>query len=344
MLPTPVDPAGADRDFWKRYHELRRMRQEELEPDDPARPDADAEMLMKRENPFEVHERAEISRNAKMLSWFDGEFVPPGSPEYETNKHLYWADIYVRPDARRRGIARSWLPYLVEHMRAHGSTTVGFWVEDDTGRRFMEWLGSEARLSEIESRLKLSEVDWQMLERWVGEGRQRSPQTRLETFDGPMPDDLLEGFAPQISAMLNTIPFEALDHGEIVITPERIREWEERQALTGEVTHSIITREPDGVVSGVTDISWAPHRPKLIHQQFTGVRPDARGRGLGKWIKAAMLLHLRELYPQAETVATGNAGSNAPMLKINRALGFKPYRNANEYQITREKIEAKIRS
>jgi len=343
LVPAPVDPGTADRNFWKRFHELRRVRQAELRPDDPLRTDADEERLMKHENPFEIHERAQITRGGEMLSWFEGETVPPGSPEYETNKHLYSADVYVRPDARRRGIGKSWLPHLIERMRAHGSTTVGFWVEDDSDHGFMRWLGAEARLTEIESRLKMSEVDWPMLERWVAEGARRSPQTRLEIYDGSLPDEMLVDFAPQVSAMLNTIPFEDLDHGDIVITPERIREWREREALTGEVPHTVLTRESDGIISGVTDTLWAPHRPRLIHQEFTGVRPDARGRGLGKWIKATMLLHLRDLYPDAEWVATGNAGSNAPMLKINRAMGFKPYRGAIEYQITREKLEEKVR-
>jgi mycothiol synthase len=341
--PAPVDPAAADREFWKRYHDLRRMRQAELRPDDPVHPDADEEMLMKRPSPFEIHEYGEISRDGKMLSWFTGETVDPRSPEYDTNKHLYGADAYVRPGVRRRGIARSWLPHLVERMRAHGATTAGFWVEHEPGHQFMRWLGAEARLHEIESRLRLADVDWPMLERWVAEGTERSPHTKLEIFDAPMSDEALVGFARQITVMLNTIPFEDLDHGDIVITPERIREWEERASLTGEITHSAVTREVDGTISGVTNTSWAPYRPRIIHQEFTGVLPDARGRGLGKWIKAAMLLHLRELYPEAEWVATGNAGSNAPMLKINRALGFKPYRNGTEYQITREKLEEKVR-
>ena len=342
LVPSPVDFVTADRNLWQRYHDLRRTRQEELRPDDPLRPDADEELLLKRPNPFDIHEYAEITRDGRMLGWFSAEAVRPGSPEYESNKHLYWADAYVRSDLRRRGIATSLLPHLVQQMRAHGATTVGFWVEDDSGRGFMKWLGAEGRLNEIESRLKFAEVDWPMLERWVAEGTQRSPGTRLEMFDGSLPDDALVDFARQISAMLNTIPFEALDHGDIVTTPEKIREWNERRSLTGEVLHTVITREPDGLISGITETLWAPHRSRIIHQEFTGVWPEARGRGLGKWIKAAMLLHLRELYPQAEWVMTGNAGSNAPMLKINRAMGFKPYRKATEYQMTRRQLEEKL--
>jgi mycothiol synthase len=82
----------------------------------------------------------------------------------------------------------------------------------------------------------------------------------------------------------------------------------------------------------------------MLEQQFTGVRPDARGRGLGKWIKAAMLLHMRELYPRAEWVVTENAHSNGPMLKINRTMGFKAYREAIEYQVTRDQLQARLKN
>ena len=115
-------------------------------------------------------------------------------------------------------------------------------------------------------------------------------------------------------------------------------------ALTGEVPDEVLTRESDGSISGMTDVSWYPYRRKMLEQQFTGVRPDARGRGLGKWIKAAMLLHVRDLYPDAEWVVTENAESNGPMLKINRTMGFKSYRTAVEYQTTRDQMESRIRS
>jgi GNAT superfamily N-acetyltransferase len=342
LIPTAVDPATADRDFWKRYHQLRRVEQAETRPDDPLRPDAEAEAVLKRRDPFRIHEWYEISRDGRMLSWYHGELVSPTNPEYATNKHLYDADFYVVPDVRRKGIGRSWLALVANRMRAHVCTTLGFWVDQDAGHGFMRWLGAEARLTEIESRLPLSQVDWSMVERWADEGAARSPQTKLEIYDGPIPEAMWPDFAPQLSSMLNTIPFEALDHGDIIITPEMMGEWYARLALSGEVQHSVMTREPDGIISGITDTTYAAFRRKIIHQQFTGVRPSARGRGIGKWIKAAMLLHLRELYPDAEWVSTENAGSNAPMLKINRTLGFKPYRNGTAYQMSLEHLEAKL--
>jgi GNAT superfamily N-acetyltransferase len=190
--------------------------------------------------------------------------------------------------------------------------------------------------------LKLADVDWPTMRRWVEDGERRSPNTKLEVYDGPLPEELWPEFARQRTALLNTMPFDDLDIGQIIVTPERIREYQERAALMGIVEHEVLTREPDGTISAMTDVEWAPYRRTLLEQQFTGVRPDARGRGLGKWIKAAMVLHLHELYPDAEAITTGNAGSNAPMLKINRAMGFKAYRTAVDYQVSRERLEERI--
>ena len=140
------------------------------------------------------------------------------------------------------------------------------------------------------------------------------------------------------------MPFENLDFGEIVLTPDHMREYYARLEIGHDRLHTILTREPDGVISAITDMSWTPHRPTIIEQRFTGVRPDARGRGLGKWIKAAMLKHVHELYPQARWVTTENAGSNAPMLAINKRLGFREFRAGTEYQISRDAVAERIKA
>ncbi|HET7420728.1 MAG TPA: GNAT family N-acetyltransferase [Candidatus Dormibacteraeota bacterium] len=342
VTPVSVDPAAAGRDFWARYHVFRRARQKASRPDDPLSPDAEEETLMKRVDPFEAHERFEVSRDGTMLGWLDGKTVTPRSPEYETNKHLYDADFYVLPEHRRQGVGTSFLPVIVDRMRACGATTVSLWADEEPGHEFARWAGAEPKMTNIESRLKLSAVDWSMLERWVEEGKARSPQTRMEIYDGPLPEAMWADYAPQLSSLLNTIPFEGLDHGTIVITPDQMREFYARLAVLGTVQHTVLTREPSGVISGITDTGWAPHHRTIVYQWFTGVRADARGRGLGKWIKAAMLLHLRERHREVEWISTDNAGSNAPMLKINRTMGFRTYREGAIYQITLAGLEKRL--
>jgi GNAT superfamily N-acetyltransferase len=338
-----VEFKSADRDFWKRYHEYRRLRRQESRPDDPLRPDDLDERLLKRDSPFDIHHHYEIVKNGRLVSWLSGSTSKPGTPGHESNKHLFWADGYVRPEARRHGVGSSWLPLLVELMDEHGCTVVGMAAEEPPAHAFLRWMGAEPKLIGAENRLKLADVDWTMVDRWIGEGPQRSPETKLESYEGPLPEAMWKDYAPQLASLLNTIPFENLDFGEIVLTPDHMREYYARLEIGQDQLHTMLTREPDGVISAITDTSWSPHRPAIIEQRFTGVRPDARGRGLGKWIKAAMLAHVHHLHPQAEWVTTENAGSNAPMLAINKKLGFKEFRAGTEYQITRDDLAARIK-
>jgi GNAT superfamily N-acetyltransferase len=342
LQPVEVHPKRAGPEFWRRHHAFRRLRHAETRPDDPIRPDDVDEKRMRRDDPFETHYYYEITRDGTMLSWFSAQTAKPGSPGYDSNKHIFEAGWSVHRDHRRHGIGGLWLPLVLELMDRHGCTVLGTGAEEDSGHAFLRWLGADPKLTETENRLKLSAVDWAMVRRWIDDGPKRSPQTRLELYDGGVPEAMWDDYAPQISSMLNMVPFDELDHGETVVTPETLREWYERGRIGGERLHAILTREPDGVISGMTDCSWAPHRPTLIHQQFTGVRPDARGRGLGKWIKAAMLEHIRAVHPEAEWISTENANSNAPMLAINQKLGFKPYRTGIEYQMSRERLAARV--
>ena len=342
MKQTLVDPKTADRAFWQRFHTMRRQRHRETRPDDPLVPDGVEEQMMKRDDPFRIQHRYEVSRDGAMLSWLYCESITPGTPEYESNKQFFGADIFVDPKHRRQRLATSWFALVAQLMDRHGCTVLNLYSELEPGHQFLKWIGAEPKLTEIENRLKLADLDWEMVERWAAEGAARSPQTKLEFYDGKIPESMWAEFAPQYSALINTIPFEEMDHGEIKITPDQMREWYARMEMRGDLQHSVVAREADGSISGITDVDWAPYRRTIIHQQLTGVHPHARGRGLGKWIKAAMLLHIRELYPDAQWISTDNAGSNAPMLAINHQLGFKQHRAGTEYQISRERLGARL--
>lgn len=341
LTPAPIDTRAAPRDFWKRWHAYRRIRHAETRPDDPVKPDGVVEQVMKREDPFEFEYRYEIARDDQMLSYFIAATARPESPEYETNKAFMWADVSVHPDHRRHGIGRSWIPLVVELMDRHGCTTLSMGAEEPSGHAFLEWMGAEGRSGGAENRLEVTAVDWAMVRRWAADGPKASPRTKLEVYDGHLPKEMWEDYCPQITTMLNTMPWDQMEHGDIVVTPAVLTDWYARMDVEGATQHAMLTRETDGIISGITEMKYEPYKPNMIDQYFTGVRIDARGRGLGKWLKAAMLLHVRELYPSLEWVVTGNAHSNAPMLAINKKLGFKQYRAGTEYQISRDRLVAR---
>jgi mycothiol synthase len=68
--------------------------------------------------------------------------------------------------------------------------------------------------------------------------------------------------------------------------------------------------------------------------------PRYRNRGLGRWLKAAMLERVLDDRPEVKRVRTENADSNAPMLKINQELGFRHYFAEYDWQVSVESVKA----
>jgi GNAT superfamily N-acetyltransferase len=62
---------------------------------------------------------------------------------------------------------------------------------------------------------------------------------------------------------------------------------------------------------------------ELGYQQDTLVLREHRGHGLGLRMKAASTLAVLAEAPEVTRIRTWNADDNAPMLAVNRALGYE---------------------
>ncbi|MFQ5552729.1 MAG: GNAT family N-acetyltransferase [Thermoplasmata archaeon] len=338
----PFEPQTASADQWAMYHVFRRKRHEETYPEDPLRDDRTVEKLMKRVDPeWESLYFGASGREApdELIGWLELGLTREDALTHKTNSHMAWVDPQVVIPYRRKGVGRALLAKATKVARSRDRSLLIGGTDEEDGRRFIETIGAKVALTWRENRLVLDQVDWDMVDQWAAEGPTRSPKTTLRFFGDYLDDDLVEEFCEMANEVSNQEPRGDLDLGDEFLTPEILKERIDSFVGAGGALRRVLTVEGDGRISGYTVMGQFPSEASLIHQYGTGVREVYRGRGLGKWVKAAMLLRVREEFPEVEVVITGNATVNAPMLSINDRLGFRPYRDGVEAQISLQDAE-----
>lgn len=84
-------------------------------------------------------------------------------------------------------------------------------------------------------------------------------------------------------------------------------------------------------IVGWTEISRHRSFPTLLAQGDTIVLPAHRGHRLGLRVKTATTRAAMAAFPDSEAVETNNALSNAPMIAVNRILGYQPHTISPQY-------------
>jgi mycothiol synthase len=241
----------------------------------------------------------------------------------DTNQHMVQLEIIVEPHLRRKGIGRTLLRHAAEHTRSLGRSLM---LTDSTdrvaaGEPFLEKFGFTRGLENHTNQLKLAELPDGLLENWTN----RQPQDyTLEIWQNTIPEADLLGFV-ELNKVMNSAPKDDLELEDVHLTPELVRQQETLRAAGNGEALTAVVRHKSGELVGLNELSWTKNRASIVSQGSTGVKPEHRNHGLGRWLKAANVQRLLEVNPEAKFIRTGNADSNAPMLKINFEMGFKPY-------------------
>jgi GNAT superfamily N-acetyltransferase len=337
---NPIDFRKATREEWEMFHVLRRIQSEEESPGDPILDDEKQEVWMDSVyEDFEVFSYYVTKREdpSEMIAFLRARYVSEDAPSYKGNEHIMRSFMYVLKDYRKQGIGLELMKLVAKHAQEHNKSLIMTGTTLDDGRKALLKLGAQEALTIRDTRTNLDGIDWAMVETWAKEGPKRSPDSKLE-FYTKIPDEILEDYCKVYTEVFNQAPIDELDRGDIVFTPELWKKEEQRVKDTGITWITAMIREKNGDIAGLTDVYYEPAHTHFLYQALTGVQDKYRGSGKGKWVKAAMLLRIREEYPDIKTVVTQNATSNAPMLAINERLGFKLHREHYSFQIETEKV------
>jgi len=185
---------------------------------------------------------------------------------------------------------------------------------------FWTGLGAELRSTEQESDLDVASVDAELMGRWLDAA---PDDIYLVQWAGRCPDEHMEALVATANAM-NEAPTDDLDIKDMSFDAATLRADFAARDACGIDYLGILAVCADGSAAGATEVFVNRFRPAFAWQWNTVVLPALRGRGIGRWMKAAMWRRLRADAPEVSTLRTGNAQSNAAMLDINTEMGFQP--------------------
>lgn len=230
----------------------------------------------------------------------------------------YWLDVGVVPEERRKGHGTALYEAALAVVRSRGGTRLRGGAKESMpdGVGFLSRRGWVETKRDWESRLFLAGFD---LDRFAG-ARERITDAgiRISTLEAELARD---GGAAQKA-------FELMDelHHDVPSTDTptpldkatwRTRTLEGPNALPDAF---FIAIDAAGRYLGLSELERSAEDPTFLWQGLTGVRREARGKGIAMALKLETVKYARAL--GVDHIKTWNDQRNRPMLRVNEALGF----------------------
>jgi len=136
--------------------------------------------------------------------------------------------------------------------------------------------------------------------------------------------------------MSTDMPLDDLAWEPEVYDAERMRRRSEMIEARGLRQFTSAARhDGTGEIVGMTTLTRLDTLPEHVDQWETIVLEEHRGHRLGMLLKIENLRFAQREQPQLRFIDTVNSDSNAPMLRVNLALGFEPVRPWAEWELAR---------
>ena len=265
----------------------------------------------------------------------DGEIVAVAVAFYDLEQNVEngFGRVHVHPEHRGQGLGRAIAAPMLEHLDRQGCNRFDTYVTlGDPAESLVERLGLKKAIVERRSRLRIADLDHALMSSWIERATERAGDYDLVYYEVPFPEEIVQQFC-DLTLVMNTAPRDDFEEEDEVLTPAMWRDLEQRVRDSKGQLHTLIAvHRPTGAYAGYTQLRTQDLQPDLAWQWDTGVHPDHRNLGLGRWLKAEMIERTVRDFPAVERVDTFNAGSNRPMLAINIEMGYEAVHEQSIWQ------------
>jgi len=236
----------------------------------------------------------------------------------------------VLPSERQTGYGSQMLDQLEEHARNDGRTILdcqsrwaarfGSCGAGSPTVQFSHRHGFSLGLVERIARLDLP-MDGNAAAFVADELSRRGNGYSIRAWLGPVPDELLHGWAVMEAAVSSDAPTGELAFDADVPSAETVRDDERILAASGQTSVSAVALHKAEVVA-YTEMIIQIESSEPARQSGTLVMRSHRGNRLGLAVKRAVIDLLARERPDVPATLTQTALSNEPMIAVNEMLGY----------------------
>lgn len=199
-----------------------------------------------------------------------------------------------------------------------------------------EYFGASIGANADYYELDVKEANIEKIDAWLAEAPTKFPNLRIKFYD-EIPDDLLEEYAALYTQMIEDIPVPS-ELGEAKTTAKSVKDLQEAFKLRNYCVYSYLIFNEDNQLIALTSLSVNLKCFEEMDQWLTGVMAKYRGRGLSKWLKAAMFKKLVTNFPDLKKIETEAHPDNHPSIGLSKQMGYKRMGSQKDFLIDRANI------
>ncbi|CAN5202252.1 GNAT family N-acetyltransferase [soil metagenome] len=271
-------------------------------------------------------------RRVGLVAVQDGQVVAAARLDLPMADNTHLADVLIitHPGHRRRGAGRALVQEVERQARGAGRTTLTAASDELPGeqgrsasRGFGPALGFAAMQEEVRRDIALP-LDPAVAAGLAAVAAEHAADYDLRSWHDAVPEDLVEDQAQLFRRMSTDVPLAELDWREELWDAARVRRDEHHvQVMDRTFLGAGAVHRPTGRMVAYTTMGVPRTAPQRAYQWDTLVLTEHRGHRLGTLVKLACLQRLAEQVPEARVISTWNAAENAPMIRVNDALGAR---------------------